>query len=64
MIHHIRIQLNCMWIIDFNKVGIGFLYMNRWANLPELRFDNARGKAQQEIPLTYDPSGTLAYQVK
>jgi hypothetical protein len=53
-----------MWIIDFNKVGIGFLYMNRWANLPELRFDNARGKAQQEIPLTYDPSGTLAYQVK
>ncbi|CAF3931982.1 unnamed protein product [Rotaria sp. Silwood1] len=32
-------------------------------NLPELRFDNTRGKAQQEIPLTYDPSGTLAYQV-
>ncbi|CAF1505906.1 unnamed protein product [Rotaria sp. Silwood1] len=34
-----------------------------WSNLPELRFDNARGKAHQEISLTYDPSGTLAYQV-
>ncbi|CAF1546056.1 unnamed protein product [Rotaria sp. Silwood1] len=32
-------------------------------NLPELRFDNTRGKAHQEISLTYDPSGTLAYQV-
>ncbi|CAF2852144.1 unnamed protein product [Rotaria sp. Silwood2] len=34
-----------------------------WSNLPELRFDNVRGKAHQEISLTYDPSGTLAYQV-
>ncbi|CAF1539902.1 unnamed protein product, partial [Rotaria sp. Silwood1] len=34
-----------------------------WSNLPELRFDNAHGKAHQEISLTYDPSGTLAYQV-
>ncbi|CAF1383559.1 unnamed protein product [Rotaria sordida] len=34
-----------------------------WSNVPELRFDNARGKAHQEIALTYDPSGTLAYQV-
>ena len=36
----------------------------RWSNSPELRFENARGKAQQEIALTYDPSGTLAYQTK
>ncbi|CAF1302793.1 unnamed protein product [Rotaria magnacalcarata] len=34
-----------------------------WSNLPELRFENARGKGHQEISLTYDPSGTLAYQV-
>ncbi|CAF4010748.1 unnamed protein product, partial [Rotaria sp. Silwood1] len=34
-----------------------------WSNLPELRFDNTRGKAHQEISLTYDASGTLAYQV-
>ncbi|CAF5153200.1 unnamed protein product, partial [Rotaria sp. Silwood1] len=34
-----------------------------WSNLPEFRFDNAHGKAHQEISLTYDPSGTLAYQV-
>ncbi|CAF3822283.1 unnamed protein product, partial [Rotaria sp. Silwood1] len=34
-----------------------------WSNLPELRFDNTRGKAHQEISLTYDTSGTLAYQV-
>ncbi|CAF5167245.1 unnamed protein product, partial [Rotaria sp. Silwood1] len=34
-----------------------------WSNLPELRFDNAHGKAHQEISLTYDPSSTLAYQV-
>ena len=40
------------------------MYMNRWSNLPELRFDNARGKAHQEISLTYDPAGTLAYQVR
>ncbi|CAF1456646.1 unnamed protein product [Rotaria sp. Silwood1] len=33
-----------------------------WSNLPELRFDNAHGKAHQEISLTYDPFGTLAYQ--
>ena len=38
--------------------------MDRWSNIPELRSDNARGKAHQEISLTYDPSGTLAYQVK
>ncbi len=47
-----------------NKTGIRFLYMNRWSNLLELRFDNACGKAYQEISLIYDPTDTLAYQIK
>jgi hypothetical protein len=47
-----------------NKIGIRFLFMNRWSNLLELRFDNACGKAHQEISLIYDPTDTLAYQFK
>jgi len=63
--HPNTVKLSVKWFIFWEWEEVIFcLFYYRWSNLPELRFDNARGKAHQEIALTYDPSGTLAYQVK
>ena len=64
MIHLTRTWWNCKWFENFKPCLARGFGPSRWSNLPELRFENARGKAHQEIPLTYDPSGTLAYQIK